>query len=151
MVQIRDGQELVNLSGSFWQTSAVGRTKISELSFHGDKFSTLLGQGEEISDHWVRSNAQRQLGAFTPLHAWKQRISQDVQNVGHSCLNPIISHVHYYPIPFTGLRVGFHLPVSSYTAVLISVVLDLIPDKNHFDFVSRCEHETALFFFFFFF
>lgn len=57
-------------------------------------------------------------------------------------------HVRYCPIPFTGLRVGFHLPVSSYTAALISVVLDLTPDKNHFDFVSRCEHETALFFFF---
>lgn len=138
----------MNLSGSFWQTSAVGRTKTPELSFHGDKSSTLLGQGEEISDHWVRSNAQRQLGVFTPLPAWKQRTSQGVQNIGHSCLNPIVSHVRYCPIPFTGLRVGFHLPVSSYTAALISVVLDLTPDKNHFDFVSRCEHETALFFFF---
>lgn len=140
----------MDLSGSFWQTSAVGRTKTPELSFCGDKFSTLPGQGDEISDHWVRSNAQRQLGVFTPLPAWKQRTSQGMQKVGHSCLKPIVSHVRYRPIPFTGLRVGFHLPVSSYTAALISVAVDLTPGNNHFDFVSRCEHETALFCFVFY-
>lgn len=69
----------------------------------GEKFSTLSGEGEEISGYWIRCwDVQRQLSVSSPvLPMWEQRYRKVLKKLAVLAMNPqriqlSVSHVYYF-------------------------------------------------------